>query len=212
DGRWGGRERQGRWGIWGWRPEQPGPCQGGGGVLRSCVIRRLTCNENVGPGGREMRNRLAGLGLVLALASLATPTEAPAQVEGKEYMIVNAQSGRLLDADLDTIKEDGTKVHLYGKDTKDRPNRKWRFAQGGGGVRRREGPGGRGRGRRPGHGGGGGPGGASVRHGGEGPPQPPVEDREGRGGDRPYRQLPERPNPRRRPRHHRGRRDAGATV
>ena len=34
-----------------------------------------------------------------------------------------------LDADLDTIDGDGTKLTLYGTDAKDRPNRRWRIVE-----------------------------------------------------------------------------------
>ncbi len=60
-----------------------------------------------------MSNNLGSLGLILTLASIVTPAGAIAQEEGKEYTIVNAQSGRLLDADLGTIQDDGTKVQVF---------------------------------------------------------------------------------------------------
>ena len=49
-------------------------------------------------------------------------------------LIVNVQSGRVLDADLDTINDDGTKVQLFGTDAKDRPNRRWKIEKDGEGT------------------------------------------------------------------------------
>ncbi len=56
------------------------------------------------------------------------------KADEKECTISNVASGRLLDADLDTINHDGAKVQLYGTDAKDMPNRKWKIADAGNGT------------------------------------------------------------------------------
>ena len=49
-------------------------------------------------------------------------------------LIVNVLSGRVLDADLSTIYDDGTKVQLWGTDAKERPNRRWKIEKDGKGT------------------------------------------------------------------------------
>ena len=80
-----------------------------------------------------MSNNLGSLGLILTLASIVTPAGAIAQEEGKEYTIVNFQSGRLLDALEVEQAANAEGVACYNRDIpslerfQDHPNGKCRL-------------------------------------------------------------------------------------
>jgi len=67
---------------------------------------------------------LAGAVLTSALCASYAHAEDPMLKDAK-YYIVNAESGRYLDADKDTLKNDGTKLQLFGNEVGAKGNRQW---------------------------------------------------------------------------------------
>jgi hypothetical protein len=68
----------------------------------------------------------------IAMVLLAVTTDPVlAQVKEGKYYIVNAESGRHLDADVFTINKNGTKVQLWNTDGENKPNRQWKLEKAG---------------------------------------------------------------------------------
>jgi hypothetical protein len=65
-------------------------------------------------------------GIVAALLVVAA-NPVQGQVKAGKYYIVNAESGRHLDADVFTINNNGTKVQLWSTDGENKPNRQWQL-------------------------------------------------------------------------------------
>jgi ricin-type beta-trefoil lectin protein len=82
-----------------------------------------------------MRSLCLGLvGVALSAALLANYGRADEPLmKDARYYIVNVESGRCLGADTATIKQDGTKVQLFGTPSRDKPNQQWRIAKAGDG-------------------------------------------------------------------------------